>query len=180
MNIAFKSLQEEDLVVLHKWLNKPHVRKWYGYERDYSTYAKVVERYIDNTKPGCLTSSYIIYADDTPIGYIQTYLISDYPDYNTYVKAEDHVAGLDIFIGEEAFLHKGYGSEATKRFIDIYVFSHNTIQGIIIGPEPKNTAAIKAYSKVGFTYIKTIKIPNTKEPEYLMILNRKKQNQATV
>lgn len=176
MNIAFKLLEEEDLGVLHKWLNKPHVREWYGYEHDYANYSAVVERYLHKTKPGCLTASYIIYIDDNSVGYIQTYLIKDYPDYNKYVKAEDHVAGLDVFIGEEDYLHKGYSSEVMKKFIDTHVFSDNKVKSIIIGPEPKNAAAIKAYSKVGFEYIKTIKVPDEKEPEYLMLLDRKNFN----
>ena len=36
----------------------------------------------------------------------------------------------------------------------------------------RNRAAIRAYEKAGFTYLKTVEIPDEDDPEYLMRLAR--------
>jgi RimJ/RimL family protein N-acetyltransferase len=42
----------------------------------------------------------------------------------------------------------------------------------VIGPEPKNAAAIRAYEKSGFRFFKSIQVPGEPEPEYLMKLSQ--------
>lgn len=44
------------------------------------------------------------------------------------------------------------------------------MKACVIGPEPKNTAAIRVYEKAGFRFFKTIQVPTEPEPEYLMKL----------
>ena len=75
---------------------------------------------------------------------------------------------MDLFIGEKEFIHKGLGSIIINKFLKNYIFIEDRVNKCIIGPEPKNLSAIKAYSKAGFKYTKTIQIPDEDEPEYLM------------
>jgi RimJ/RimL family protein N-acetyltransferase len=44
------------------------------------------------------------------------------------------------------------------------------VASCVIGPEPKNAAAIRAYAKAGFRHWKTIQQPDEPEPEWLMRL----------
>ena len=63
--------------LLHEWLQRPHVRRWWA-ERE--TYEDVVAHYlpaIEGTIRPTTTSSLL---DGRPIGMIQTYLVADYPD----------------------------------------------------------------------------------------------------
>jgi RimJ/RimL family protein N-acetyltransferase len=60
-----------------------------------------------------------------------------------------------------------------KAFLKDYVFINPQIDKCIIGPEPKNAAAIRMYEKSGFKYYKTIQIPDEDEPEHLMVLMKK-------
>jgi len=55
-----------------------------------------------------------------------------------------------------------------KKVLKDIVFQNKNIKGCVIGAEPKNIIAIKAYKKVGFKYIKTIKIPDENKSEYIM------------
>jgi RimJ/RimL family protein N-acetyltransferase len=55
-----------------------------------------------------------------------------------------------------------------KKFLKDIVFSKKEITTCIIGPEPNNARAIKAYEKAGFKYIKTVQIPNESESTYVM------------
>jgi len=48
------------------------------------------------------------------------------------------------------------------------VFRQPWAEACIVGPEPGNHAAIRAYEKVGFAYWKTVHIPGKAQPEWLM------------
>lgn len=158
---------------MYKWLNQDHVTRWYGKERNYQIYQNVEDHYLPRARKDFPTKAFIIYIDQNPVGYIQTYKITDYPDYNQYVQTDQKSAGMDLFIGEEDYLHRGFGPKIIQKFLNEVVFEIFDVDNCIIGPEPENLAAIKAYQKAGFTYWKTIKIPDEAEPEYLMVLSRK-------
>ncbi len=52
------------------------------------------------------------------------------------------------------------------------VFHEYKVDSCIIGPAQSNHAAIRAYEKAGFKYLKTVSLPDEPEPEYLMRLCR--------
>lgn len=169
--IQFRSLEVKDISQLHAWLNTDFVIEWYG--KKSMTIDDVKEHYtpyIMGKKP---TQAYISMINDIDVGYIQTYFICDYPDYNEYVNTDDHAAGVDLFIGHKDYIHKGYGTFIMKEFLRNHVFTNSVVDKCIIGPEPKNLVAIKMYEKSGFKWYKNIQIPDEDEPEYLMLLLKK-------
>ncbi|HEX3722640.1 MAG TPA: GNAT family N-acetyltransferase, partial [Nitrolancea sp.] len=107
-----------------------------------------------------------------PIGYIQIYLIEDYPDYAQFVGADEQAAGVDLFIGEIDCIHRGLGPVLLKRFLCDLVFVRPDVTSCVIGPAISNVIAIRAYEKAGFRYFKTASIPDEDEPEYLMRIGR--------
>ena len=94
-NIHFRKLLISDLVLMHKWLNLNFVNQWYG-KGKYS-YEEIIHKYGPRITGQVPTTPYLIQYGDNPIGYIQTYHINDHPDYNKYVQADEHAAGLDLF-----------------------------------------------------------------------------------
>jgi len=114
------------------------------------------------------THSFITVYKGTDIGYIQTYLVGDYLEYSQLVNVDEKAAGVDLFIGEKEFIHIGLGKQILKKFLKDYVFPLTGAECCIIGPEPKNRVAVRAYEKAGFKYLKTIQVPGEDEPEYLM------------
>jgi aminoglycoside 6'-N-acetyltransferase len=155
---------------MHQWLNSQIVKQWYGkHDLSYHEIAEKYTAYIGHQLP---TDPFLIMWQELPIGYIQTYRIIDYPNYNKYIQAEDTANGVDLFIGEATYINKGFGAVILTKFLREIVFGSSAAESCIVGPEPKNTRAIKTYEKVGFRYWKTIKIPNEPEPEYLMVITR--------
>jgi aminoglycoside 6'-N-acetyltransferase len=65
---------------------------------------------------------------------------------------EQNIRGIDIWIGEETDLGKGYGTEMMKLAI-AECFMKPIVKAIIIDPLVKNTKAIKLYKKLGFTFV---------------------------
>lgn len=167
--ISFRPLARDDLPLLHRWLNEPHVARWYyNYDGEPQTPENIAAKYaprIDGTDP---TRAFIIEIDGHPAGYIQAYRIGDWEPYAGAVGVDEVAAGVDLYIGEPDLAHRGLGSRIIERFLDDIVFADAEIQSCIIGPEPKNVTAIRAYEKAGFTYLKTVQVPGEPEPQHLM------------
>ncbi len=167
--VRFDPLQGDDLPLLHAWLHREHVAAWW---RERPTYAEVVAEYTPCIAGETPTRCYLVIYEDAPIGYIQRYRLADEPDYARAVTVAEDAVGVDLFIGEARYLHRGLGSAALRRFVCEIVFAAEDVVSCIIGPEPANRAAIRAYEKVGFRYLKTIRVPGEETPEYLMRLGR--------
>lgn len=169
--IRFERLRPSDLPLMHRWLNEPHVKRWWYDEG--SSYEEIEKNFMPRISGEDPTFPYLILHDDTPIGYIQSYRISDHPDYQAQVQVE-RAAGLDLFIGEERLLYKNLGCRIIRQFLEEISFADESVESCVIGPEPDNAAAIRAYEKAGFRYLKTIHVPGEPEPEYLLQLSRAK------
>ena len=170
--LSFRRLRALDLDLMHRWLNTPHVWRWWYAEG--TSHAEIEEHYLPGIEGRDATKLFLILHDDEPIGFIQSYRISAEDDeaYASLVDVKDS-AGVDLFIGEAAYVHRGLGHHVIRRFLAEHVFSDPNVEVCVIGPEPGNTAAIRAYEKAGFRFFKTIRVPGEPEPEYLMKLSRR-------
>ncbi|MCL2869343.1 acetyltransferase [Candidatus Saccharibacteria bacterium] len=169
-DIAFRKLAFKDINLLHKWLNTDFVQKWYGKEdRTYTQIRDKYSKYITGEKP---TSAYIIQIDSHDIGYIQTYLVADYPKFLQGIQADKHSAGLDLYIGENEYIHKGYGKYIISKFLDKIVFNNSKVDNCMLVPETANTAAVKTYESVGFKRLRTVRSPDGDWFEYIMRLDK--------
>ena len=116
-SINFKSLGENDLPLLHHWFQRPHVKQWYARNENY-TLDMIREKYLPRILEPQSIPNFIVYADNTPIGYIQLYCIKDslpdgvtdytHPLFDNFKPNE--IAGVDLFIGDENYLKKSYAT----------------------------------------------------------------------
>jgi len=168
--IHFRSMNLDDLPLMHRWVNTPHVREWWEV---LPTLGAVLEKYgppILGKEP---TRSFIIEADARPVGYIQSYRIADYPNYARQLGADYRAAGVDLFVGEVEFVGRGSGPAILREFLRAVVFGDQWSTECIIGPEIENHRAIRCYQKAGFRFWKTVQIPGERAPEYLMKITRR-------
>jgi len=159
MNIAFEPLAKTHFPLLLKWLTTPHVHSWWDKDLEWTAdliqkkYATYVNGYKLQDGESKIINAYIIYADITPIGYIQLYNAYDFPRGMQLLDLPENLAAFDIFIGEPDYLGKGIGSMAIELFLNQYCDSKYT--HIFADPDIHNVAAIKAYTKAGFEVVKT-------------------------
>jgi hypothetical protein len=115
--IRFEPLAVRDLPLLREWLEREHVRRWWRdpIEDAMAEYAASAEA----SAPG---EHYLIVVDDRPVGMAQTYLVSDYPEWDEIVQAGPGVAGLDLFIGEADSIGRGLGPRVLTEFVQCVVF----------------------------------------------------------
>ena len=121
-------------------------------------------------RPNSGVDAYIVAHDGQPFGYIQKWQVAQFPDYAPYITLDERTVGIDVFIGAPDALHKGYGPRLMRAFLRDAVFSDPDVPACIIDPLPSNTAAIRAYQKVGFVHEKTFE--HDGKPVYLMQLRR--------
>ena len=154
-----------------RWLTSANVRRWWHAEGTW--YAEIEQHYLPAIEVKEATKLFLILYEGEPIGFIQSYRISAEDDeaYAGLVDVEDS-AGVDLFIGDPEYLYRGLGRHVIRRFLSEHVFIDPVVEVCVIGPEPKNVAAIRAYEKAGFRFFKTIQVPGEPEPEYLMRLSR--------
>lgn len=94
-----------------------------------------------------------------PIGFLQ--IIDPLLEETKYWgEVEPNKKAIDIWIGEEQNLNKGYGTKMMELAID-RCFKDQSIDGILIDPLKSNTKAQRFYEKLGFEFIEERKFDET-------------------
>src|SRR4051812_13711421 len=168
--ISFRPLARADFPLMLRWHNAPLVREWW--QLDPRTAEEVEEKYGPRVDLPSLTRGYLMLYDGQPVGFIQAYLIRDYPEYASAIQVDNDAAGVDLFIGEEAYWRRGLGPILLRVFLRDVVFKQPEVGCCVIGPAASNAAAIRAYEKAGFRYLKTIQVPGEPAPEALLRITR--------
>jgi aminoglycoside 6'-N-acetyltransferase len=119
-----------------------------------SVYAKYGPR-VDGAEP---THVFVIEHDGRPVGWIQWYLWSDYPEHALQLRAELGSAGIDLAIGERAMPGLGLGPTAIGEFLRQIVFAHPGVSAVITDPEEDNIRSLRAFKKAGFTVTDTVQL----------------------
>jgi RimJ/RimL family protein N-acetyltransferase len=153
MTVSFLPVKKEHIPLWEQWVQLPHVKEsWFieGYETPDVIYEKIAGNGYDH--------SFIIDIDDCPVGYI---VCCDLYAYRTicpspkglFANEEPGTFCMDLFIADENYLNKGYGTEIVRSFIQ-YIFGHYPAEKILIDPDIANQRAIRCYEKAGFTFFK--------------------------
>src|SRR4051812_39775272 len=109
MEINFIKFTKEHLPLYFKWCEKEPVKeKWFreGYAKPDKIYDKLEEN--GGVYP------YIIKIDGKEVGYIQSYDVVAGNVWKEFENEPEDVVGFDLFIGEEDYVGKGYGTEMVK------------------------------------------------------------------
>jgi aminoglycoside 6'-N-acetyltransferase len=89
--------------------------------------------------------------DGEPIGFLQ--IIDPYHEETHYWgEVAQHKRAIDIWIGEEKLLNKGYGTIMMELAIQ-RCFRDPAVDGILIDPLKTNTKAHRFYERLGFEFI---------------------------
>lgn len=160
--IQFRPLADDDLPLLHRWLNEPGVVRWWegddvsedAVARDYGSAA---------TGP---TEFWIASASGRDVGWIQCYASADYPDEDEVkawrgLGAGESTGGIDYLIGDPADRGKGLGARMIRSFVEDIVFPrHPTWTHVAASPVAANVASWKALENAGFAYSGTFDSPH--------------------
>jgi aminoglycoside 6'-N-acetyltransferase len=153
--ISFRPLSRSDFPLLQQWMSAPHVAAWWRERLDLAGINLKYGPRVDGVEP---TRVFVIEYTGRPIGWIQWYLWSDYPEHARQLGAELASAGIDLAIGELAMTGLGLGPLAIRDFLKQIVFSDPRVSAVITDPEESNLRSLRAFKKAGFTLANTVQV----------------------
>ena len=165
--IEFRILREEDLPQLHEWLRREHVKRWW---RDSRTCEETAAHYLPSLRGEDPTDHYVIILDGREVGMIETYLVSDHPEWEAVVRQGDCVAGVDLLLGEEDVVGRGLGPEVLRVFAREVVFARPAVDALVAAVDEDNRWSWRAFEKAGFAYVSDV--VEEGRPHRLMRLER--------
>jgi aminoglycoside 6'-N-acetyltransferase len=149
--IEFQPLRKDDLPLVRDWLEREHVRKWWRDSLDESI--AEYEQAIDGLDP---SEHYLIVLDGRPFGMIETYLVSDHPEWDEIVQVGEGVAGVDLLIGEEDLTGRGFGPHVLEEFAERIVFANAATHACVAAVDEENRRSWRAFEKAGFRYVRDV------------------------
>jgi aminoglycoside 6'-N-acetyltransferase len=170
MAITFRPMTREDLPLVHEWHQRPHVQEWWVERKTFEETEAHYGPTIDGVEP---TDHYIALLDGEPFGLIQTYLVSDYPDYAALIEEGEGTAGVDLYIADPANIGRGLGTEMLRRFVEEIVFARPETVAVTADPDVRNRASIRAFEKAGFRRVRELVDPQDDELHVLIRRDRR-------
>lgn len=152
---------------MFEWLESPHVKEHWDQDIVY-TLDLVKEKFGEHahansmsSKQDKLTYAFIINADGEAIGYIQAYNAKAHSQDNDIDISfiEEQVCGIDLFIGNKQFLHKGLGAIIIEEFGRQLLAKH--YDKCLIDAESNNEIAIRSFQKAGFKAVPQLQTETT-------------------
>lgn len=146
--ISFMPVAPEHYALLRGWLERPHMREWWGDPETELGYIRNMVEGRDTTRP------FLIISANEPVGYIQYWLVGHQQnqdwvkDHPWLAELPSDAVGVDLSIGEPEKLSAGLGSAALSAFVGM--LRANGHATIIIDPDSSNMRAVRAYEKAGF------------------------------
>lgn len=156
MKYRFEELTLDDLDELYEWLNRPHVAHWWEGQITKEDFKK----YQNHLKDPSIRLYFVLH-ENKKIGFLELYNAVAQQKDGWWLDQKEGTWGLDTFIADEKMLSKGHGSAYIKQFIKDYSKKLG-VKKWIIDPDPKNIAAVKAYTKAGFKKSGIIDTPDGK------------------
>lgn len=160
--ITLRSATSADLALLRHWDEQPHV-----------VASNPNDEWDWEIELECTPESYeqlIAEIDGRPIGFIQ--ILDPARDESKYWgKVTANLRAIDIWIGEETDLGKGYGTKMMQLALE-RCFTDPLVTAVIVDPLASNTRAHRFYERLGFQFVEQRRFGN--DDCFVYRLNRDK------
>lgn len=148
LRIDLRQMTPGDLPSLARWLQAPHVRRWWHHDGE-PTLERVTASYAPRIAGTTPTRMWVVEVNGRSIGFVQDYRIRDHPGFALLTPDPDAV-GLDYAIGEPGWVGRGLGPRvlwswmvvARRRFPDATAY--------FAAPDHANAASLRILDKAGF------------------------------
>jgi RimJ/RimL family protein N-acetyltransferase len=144
--LSFRSLLHTDMPMLHDWLSRPHVSRWWGRPASRAT----VERdYLPLTDETSGAHGYVASLGERPIGFVQAYVVQGCGDGWWEDETDPGARGIDQFLANSEDLGHGLGSAMIRAFVEQLLLDA-TVSKVQADPALDNEPAIRSYARAGF------------------------------
>ena len=141
--ITLRKAKLDDIPLLKRWDEQPHViaadpNDDWEWEAELQRDEDWLEMFISEL-------------DSRSLGFIQI-IDPAHEESQYWGEMEEGFRAIDIWIGEEEDLGKGYGTEMMRLTIN-YCFEQPKVEAILIDPLESNTDAHRFYERLGFKFV---------------------------
>ncbi|MFH8471933.1 GNAT family N-acetyltransferase [Streptomyces sp. NPDC018000] len=148
--ISWRRVEEQDFPLLRKWLQQPHVKRWWNHE----TTAEAVARDFGPVARGEEPSEDLLaLLDGCPVGLLQRSRLRDYPEYlaelAAVVSVPDGAMTIDYLIGDAQQIGQGLGTAMIRSAIERTWTEHPVSSCIVVPVVAANRASWRALEKAG-------------------------------
>jgi aminoglycoside 6'-N-acetyltransferase len=169
-------MQRDDLPLLARWLQQPHVSEWW---RDEPRGLPGVEaKYgpcIGGPDP---TELFVVEADGRAVGMAQCYRIADEPEwarvFDGIVEVSD-ASGIDYLIGDPDATGRGVGTATIAAMVAL-VFGRPLAACIVVTVQQANVASWRALERAGFRRVWAGELdspdPSDAGDEYVYVIDK--------
>lgn len=163
MPFEFKPLAEADLAMLHEWLERPHVARWWGP-------ADAIDELREDFLGGGGTRAFIACRDGEPVGFVQCYVVMGSGEGWWEDETDPGARGIDQFLAHPGQLDQGLGRAMVRAFVE-QLFDDPAVSVVQTDPSPDNPRAIRCYAAAGFEAVGEVLTPDG--PALLMRCRRR-------
>jgi len=157
--VTLRPMTEQDLPMLHDWLNRPHIVQWWGGEAARPSWDDVQAQYRPSVMAAEGVTPYIAMLGDEPIGYAQSYVALGSGGGWWEDETDPGVRGIDQSLADASRLGQGLGTLLVRALV-ARLFEDPAVTRIQTDPAPDNLRAIRCYEKAGFAALRTIDTPD--------------------
>ncbi len=153
MPLAFRPLDRHDFALVGQWLAAPHVELWWRQDHGRAAVEAEYGPAVDGVDPA---EVFIVEDDTRPIGLIQRYRLSDYPEWERAVPAgvtPEQGAGIDYLIGDQTLIGHGLGGRIISAFVDNTWDRYPEVAAIVVAVQQANRRSWRALEKSQFRRI---------------------------
>jgi AacA4 family aminoglycoside N(6')-acetyltransferase len=155
--IALRLLTEDDLPMLHDWLNRPHIVQWWQGHRP--TLQQVRDHYLPRVLAQENVTPYVGLLNGRPFAYAQSYVALGAGGGWWQDETDPGVRGIDQSIADPDLLGIGLGTKLVRALVG-RLFDDPQVTKVQTDPAPDNLRAIRCYEKAGFRKVKDIITPD--------------------
>lgn len=145
---ALRPMTEGDLVDVHRWVNAPHVAKWWDEHRSPE---QVAAYYGPGIRGQDAVRYWIWEVNGRSVGFSQDYRISEHPEF-ALLCGHPEAIGFDYVVGEPAFVGRGLGTALLWVFLrDLVVPAYDGARELFAAPDHRNARSLRVLAKLGAT-----------------------------
>lgn len=150
---SFRRITDDDLPLLHRWLNEPGIVRWW--EGEDVSWEAVRSKYTE--RPFDRYEDWVALANGEPVGWLGCGAAADEPVEHApwFALGLDLTVGeIDYFVAEPGARGRGLGAAMIAAFVDQVAFGlHPAWTQVAANPMVANAASWGALAKAGFRHV---------------------------
>ncbi len=151
MTFAFRPVTRADFALLGRWLEQPHVARWWDHETTPEALERDFGGTADGTEPG---EDLLALADGAPVGLVQRSRLADFAEYRDEFAAltdvPDGAATIDYLVGDAGSIGRGLGTAMIHAVVADTWRTRPEVPALLVAVVAANPRSWRALERAGF------------------------------